>query len=97
MSWNEQDQGNDTNRVAALEAAVAQLTRRVDALEGRATAAAAPVADAVDPWSLPPWPQVLELLQRRKKIVAIKVYREHTGVGLLEAKEAIEEVERRLR
>lgn len=33
---------------------------------------------------------VRELVQRGKKIQAIKVYREVTGVGLKEAKEAVE-------
>lgn len=96
MSWDEQAQGTEGQRVAALEAAVAELTRRVEALEGRGASAPAPVVDAVDPWSVPPWPEVVALLQRGKKIAAIKVYREHTGVGLQEAKNTVEEVERRL-
>lgn len=35
-------------------------------------------------------PQVQEALRRGNKIEAIKIYRELTGVGLAEAKEAIE-------
>jgi ribosomal protein L7/L12 len=38
---------------------------------------------------------VLEALQRDDKILAIKHYREATGVGLREAKEFIEEVQKR--
>ena len=39
--------------------------------------------------------QVTEALQRGEKIQAIKHYREAAGVGLKEAKELIEEVQRR--
>lgn len=37
--------------------------------------------------------EIRDLLRRRKKIDAIKVYRESTGSGLKEAKEAVEEME----
>jgi ribosomal protein L7/L12 len=37
---------------------------------------------------------VVELVAQGKKINAIKLYRQETGVGLKEAKEAVEEVER---
>lgn len=41
-----------------------------------------------------PWMQeVRSLLRRGQKIGAIKVYREHTGVGLKEAKDAVEAME----
>lgn len=39
--------------------------------------------------------QVTEALQRGEKIQAIKHYREATGVGLKEAKEFIEEIQRK--
>lgn len=39
--------------------------------------------------------QVTEALQRGEKIQAIKCYREATNVGLKEAKEFIEEIQRR--
>ena len=39
--------------------------------------------------------QVTEALQCGEKIRAIKLYRESTGVGLKEAKEFIEEIQRR--
>jgi ribosomal protein L7/L12 len=39
-------------------------------------------------------PQIQEALRRGNKIEAIKIYRELTGVGLAEAKEAVERAER---
>jgi ribosomal protein L7/L12 len=38
--------------------------------------------------------EVIRLLEQRKKIEAIKVVRQHTRVGLKEAKDLVEEVER---
>jgi hypothetical protein len=38
---------------------------------------------------------IVEALRRNQKIEAIKLYRQATGVGLKEAKEFIEEVQRR--
>ena len=38
---------------------------------------------------------VAEALRRGEKIKAIKLYRQSTGVGLKEAKDAVEEMERR--
>ena len=37
---------------------------------------------------------VIDLVRRGKKIEAIKVYRDQTGVGLKEAKDAVERIER---
>ena len=37
-------------------------------------------------------PDVVELVRRGKLIQAIKIYRERTGVGLKEAKDAVERV-----
>lgn len=39
-------------------------------------------------------PQIQEALRRGNKIEAIKIYRELTGVGLAEAKQAVEQAER---
>ena len=39
-------------------------------------------------------PQIQEALRRGNKIEAIKIYRELTGVGLAEAKDAIDKVDR---
>jgi ribosomal protein L7/L12 len=51
--------------------------------------------DYTDPNSDPAFaPQVQEALQRGNKIEAIKLYRELTGVGLAEAKQAIDRAER---
>jgi ribosomal protein L7/L12 len=41
-----------------------------------------------------PLAEVRHLARQGKKIQAIKVYREHTGVGLKEAKDAVEQLER---
>jgi ribosomal protein L7/L12 len=42
-------------------------------------------------------PEVLRLIRGGNKIGAIKRYRELTGLGLKESKEAIDEIEARLR
>ena len=42
-------------------------------------------------------PQVQDALRRGNKIEAIKIYRELTGVGLAEAKQAVEDIETKLR
>jgi ribosomal protein L7/L12 len=42
-----------------------------------------------------PLTEVLALIAQGKKIQAIKVYRERTGVGLKEAKDAVERLETR--
>jgi ribosomal protein L7/L12 len=39
-------------------------------------------------------PQIQEALRRGNKIEAIKIYRELTGVGLAQAKQAIDQAER---
>lgn len=39
--------------------------------------------------------EVEDALARKQKILAIKIYREHAGVGLREAKDAVEALERR--
>jgi len=78
-----------TARVTQLEAAVARLEARL-AASGGGSAPATAVAPAPDPaWLV----EVRSLLQRGKKIQAIKVYREGTGAGLKEAKDAVEAME----
>src|SRR5690349_4130205 len=42
----------------------------------------------------PEFPSVLQELEQGRKIQAIKLYREQTGVGLKEAKDAVEELAR---
>lgn len=90
--------GEVSDRIAALEARVADLERRLAGSTANQPygAADAGTADAVDPWSVPPWPEIVQLLHQRKKIQAIKVYREVFRVGLQEAKDIVEEAERRL-
>lgn len=71
---------------------------------GRVTTAATSPPGETRPSSLealPPLPQealaeVEELLLRNKKIEAIKLYREATGAGLKESKDAVEAIQRRL-
>jgi ribosomal protein L7/L12 len=66
------------SRINELEDRLNFLYRRLD-------------IEYVDPNSDPVLhPQVQEALQRGNKIEAIKIYRELTGVGLAEAKQAIE-------
>ena len=91
-------------RIAKLEAAVASLQSQVVALSG-AGAPAGPGGTAVDgiPYGTPqpslgalpaeggPWlAEVRALAASDQKIQAIKLYRERTGVGLKEAKDAVE-------
>jgi large subunit ribosomal protein L7/L12 len=79
-----------TERVARLEATVAALEARLAALGPGGSMpvtdsplAAAPVAPAY-------LEEVRALRAQGKTIQAIKVYRERTGVGLKEAKDAVE-------
>lgn len=92
--------------IRALADRVAALERRLAALEGGSQpeqtsgyvyGATEDAPATQDPWSVPPWPEVVALLQGGRKIEAIKVYREHTGVGLKQAKDTIDEVESRMR
>jgi ribosomal protein L7/L12 len=41
-------------------------------------------------------PRIIELIQKGKKIDAIKIYRDLTNAGLADAKQAVEEIQRRL-
>ena len=65
----------------AIRQQVAELRRKVDAISTSLT----PSAPAVPP-------EVLGLIQAGRKIEAIKAYREATGAGLAEAKNAVEEM-----
>ena len=96
MTPNADPAESSSTRIARLEGAVAELQRRVATLE-RERQQAVPIANAAqDPWSVPPWPDVVRLINAGKKIEAIKVYREHTGVGLKEAKDVVDEVASRM-
>jgi ribosomal protein L7/L12 len=92
---SETDLVEHAQRLAQLEAKVAELERRVGASDADATSAAqeasgftfASDARAADPTSDP---RIAELVASGNKIEAIKLYRELTGVGLAEAKSAVE-------
>jgi large subunit ribosomal protein L7/L12 len=76
-------------RIAALESKVSELYERLGQAEpdsgfgGGFGDEPASVAAREDP-------RVIELLQAGKEIHAIKLYRELTGVGLAEAKDAVD-------
>jgi large subunit ribosomal protein L7/L12 len=70
-------------RVARLEAQLAQLTATP---AGTVAAAAAAAVPAAEPWRA----EVQALRSSGKTIHAIKVYREHTGCSLKQAKDAVE-------
>jgi ribosomal protein L7/L12 len=83
-------------RVVKLEAAVTSLQAQVAAL-----ASGAPPNPLVgtDPGSIPygdnvaggPWLEEVRALKHSGNVIsAIKLYREHTGLGLKEAKDAVE-------
>jgi ribosomal protein L7/L12 len=78
------------SRIAELERRVMRLEQQVELLLGRAGFGSA-MSMGVDETAIE------HLLRRGNKIEAIKVYREKTGAGLKEAKDAVEAIERRLR
>ncbi len=61
-------------------------------VQGRKAAGAGPV-QVPGPGEMP---EVEDLMRQRRKIDAIKLYRERTGAGLGEAKEVVEAIGRRL-
>lgn len=71
-------------RIEALEAKVAELYLLIDHPE--AAAPAAPAAGGTFP------PEVVELALAGKKIQAIKVLQERTGIGLAEAKAVVDQI-----
>lgn len=84
------DPGRDGGRVAQLEQRVAQLEQQVTQLQAQLTAyvGGLPGPAAATP---PAWlAEVRALREGGKKFQAIKVYRERTGAGLAEAKDAVE-------
>ncbi|QIG41430.1 50S ribosomal protein L12 [Nocardioides anomalus] len=75
------------DRVSRLEATVVSLQAQLAALSVAPTAAAAGAAPAAGSAWLD---EVRQLKASGKLIPAIKLYREHTGVGLKEAKDTVE-------
>lgn len=94
------DLGAINDRLARLESALASLQGQVAALTTGAVAAGPPNPLAgADPGSVPyddsgaggPWLEEVRALKAEGKLInAIKVYRQHTGVGLKEAKDTVE-------
>jgi large subunit ribosomal protein L7/L12 len=94
------DVGAINERMARLESALASLQAQVAALTTVAASAAGPNPLAgTDPGGVPyggnapggPWLEEVRALKAQGKLInAIKVYREHTGVGLKEAKDTVE-------
>jgi ribosomal protein L7/L12 len=82
-------------RIARLEGQVAALYRHLGLTSDPEISDAAP--DDVP--GLPPFVKesFYEALRRGNKIVAIKIYRESTGVGLKEAKDIVDAIDRRTR
>jgi ribosomal protein L7/L12 len=83
--------------VAAIGVRIASVEQRLRALsrlEGKLDALLKHQGIRFDPYGETP-PLVLDALRRGKKIEAIKEYRAATGAGLQEAKEYVEEVQRR--
>jgi ribosomal protein L7/L12 len=74
-------------RLTELEQRVARLEQQVEFLAGRLG-----LGDMLS--ERPDMTEIQQLLQRGQKIEAIKVYRQKTGVGLKEAKDAVEAMER---
>lgn len=80
------------SRVAKLEQAVAQLQAQQAAGSGVPYGAPSPVQGTdPQPGPLPDWTAEVRALKESGNVIqAIKVYRERTGVGLKEAKDAVE-------
>ena len=83
----------DIAEIEALFRRVEALEARVAALDGRPSPAP---AEAADEGAARSDPQIVELARQGHLIEAIKLYRERTGVGLAEAKAAVEEMGRRI-
>jgi large subunit ribosomal protein L7/L12 len=88
---DEVDLAHLTDRVARLEATVAELQAQLAAVSAAARTAQAAGTSSALPRAEPAYlAEVRDLKARGKVINAIKVYREATGVGLREAKDAVE-------
>ena len=77
--------------LGGLERRLTSLIRGLEAKVDRIAANLGLDAPATEP------PEVRGLLQAGRKIEAIKVYREATGAGLAEAKQAVERIEATIR
>jgi ribosomal protein L7/L12 len=84
---------SDSENIAELQRQVRRQGELIDVLYrrlgiGQLDAAGMPSDGA--------YPDVVEAIRAGKLIVAIKLYREHTDVGLKEAKDAVEAIARGL-
>jgi ribosomal protein L7/L12 len=79
---------NLESKVEELQGRVATLESQMQVILEHLGVARSPDGDLHD--------QLLELMRSNRKIEAIKVYREHTGLGLKEAKDFVEDLERGL-
>ena len=79
------------------EADLAPLRARVNKLEGQLKYPYEKLNIEFGPEILPPDdPKIVELIKKGKKIDAITMYRQTTSAGLTEAKNAVEEIQKRL-
>ena len=74
-----------------------ELQRRLTRLEKKTDAIMKDLGLAYEPPAPSGSDTVIGLIRAGKKIEAIKIYREETGTGLKEAKEAVEAIQDRLR
>ncbi|MFO0755430.1 MAG: hypothetical protein U0359_03000 [Byssovorax sp.] len=81
---------NDSARIAALELQVGELQRKLDFVTRHLG------ITYQEPSAPPAIVDVTALLRQGNKLGAVKAYQEHTGVGLREAKEAVEAIEKKL-
>jgi ribosomal protein L7/L12 len=85
----------------AMSARVTALEEEVKVLREKLGVAPPPITTQIQPVAVPQLATgsgyMEGLIRQGKKIEAIKVYREQTRVGLKEAKEAVEAMERRMK
>ena len=80
----------DSAEIYALKQKVAELERKLNFVMEALRLQYSDVPAAQDG-------EVIEMIKRGNLIEAIKLYREQTGLGLKEAKDAVDELQRRLR
>ena len=83
---------SDQEDIAQLKIEVARLTQLVEELYHRSGRSAPSTDLSVD---APP-ADIVDALQAGQKITAIKLWRERTGIGLAEAKDAVDALAARL-
>jgi ribosomal protein L7/L12 len=91
QGWGAPGEQDLAARIDALEARVAQLESVVAGAQS-STAGTAVTQEPVDPWSQPPWPEIVDLVRRGRKIEAIKVHRGFFRTGLKESKDVIDQL-----